>query len=330
LQKDYFIFSNGRLQRKDNTLFFINETGVKKALPVETVRNLYVFGEVDFNTKFFNFAAQNSFQLHIFNYYGFYSGSFIPRESLLSGEVIVQQVKNFTKPAKQLVLAKELILSASANILKNLKYYQGRGKDLKKQIDEISIFRSQLASCQNVAEVMGTEGQIRQIYYTAFTTIIDQEINFETRIKRPPDNMLNTLISFGNTLCYTTTLSEIYKTQLNPTISFLHKPGYRRFSLALDISEIFKPILVDRIIFRLLNRKMISEKDFSQELNFCYMKDKAKKIFVKEYDAQLQQTINHKTLKRRYSYRYLIRLECYKLIKNIIEKKQYEGFKIWW
>ncbi len=330
MQRDFYLFSNGRLQRKDNTLFFINEEGKKKAVPIETIRNLYIFGEMDFNSKFFNFIAQNNILLHIFNYYGFYSGTYCPREALLSGDVIVKQAKTFTKPSKQLPLAKELILAASYNIHKNLKYYDSRGKDLQPQIDEISNLRKEINKCNNVNEVMGYEGQIRQIYYSAFTEIINQNIDFTKRVKHPPDNMINTLISFGNSLCYTTVLSEIYKTQLNPTISFLHKPSYRRFSLALDISEIFKPILVDRIIFRLLNKNMISEKDFEQELNFCHMKDKAKKIFAREYDKQLQQTVNHKDLNRRYSYRYIIRLECYKLIKHILENKQYSAFKIWW
>lgn len=79
-----------------------------------------------------------------------------------------------------------------------------------------------------------------------------------------------------------------------------------------------------------MNKNMISEKDFEQDLNYCYMKDKARKIFVKEYDEQLSKTIKHRKLNRHYSYRYLIRLECYKLIKTIIEKKDYEAFRIWW
>jgi len=330
MKRNFYIFSNGRLQRKDNTLFFVAEDGKKKAIPVETVRGLYVFGEMDFNTKFFNFMSQQVVMIHIFNYYGFYAGSFIPREALLSGDVIVKQVKAFTKPSIQMVLARELIDSAVDNILKNLAYYRNRGKDLQEYEQAIKTLKMQIPFTKTTNELMGFEGQIRQIYYSAFPIIIDQEIEFEKRVRRPPDNMLNTLISFGNSLLYTTTLSEIYHTQLNPTISFLHKPGYRRYSLALDISEIFKPILVDRIIFRVLNKKMITEKDFEKDLNFCYMKEKAKKVFLKEYDDQLQKTIKHRKLEKHFSYRHLIRLECYKLIKSVIEKEEYEGFRIWW
>jgi len=129
---------------------------------------------------------------------------------------------------------------------------------------------------------------------------------------------------------YTKVLSEIYQTQLNPTISYLHEPSEKRFSLALDVAEIFKPILVDRLIFSLLNKRMISESDFSEELNFLRMKDSAVQKVVKEFENTLKRTIKHKSLNRTVSYNHLIRLELYKLIKHMLQEKEYEGFKIWW
>ena len=146
----------------------------------------------------------------------------------------------------------------------------------------------------------------------------------------PLDNMINSLISFTNSLIYTTVLSEIYKTQLNPTISFLHEPGVKRFSLCLDVAEIFKPLIGDRMIFSLLNRNQITKNDFDKESNFLYLKEPAKRKILMEYDDRLKRTIKHRDLGRDVSYRYLIRLECYKLIKEIIGEKRYEGFKIWW
>jgi len=330
MERNFYIFSNGRLKRKDNTLFLINEEGEKKVIPIETVRNIYMFGEIDLNTKLLCFLDKHDVLLHIFNYYGYYSGSYVPRESLLAGEVLVKQVKKFTVPSTGIVLARETLKATTENILKNLKYYNNRGKDLSNYIAIIADLAQGFDKAKSIDEIMGYEGNLRKNYYETFPLIIDQDVEFKGRKRRPPDNMINTLISYGNSVLYTTTLCEIFKTQLNPTISFLHKPGYRRYSLALDISEIFKPLLVDRIIFRVLNRNMITEKDFDKTLNFCYMKDKARKVFMREFDRQLEQTIQHRKLERHVSYRYLIRLECYKLIKFLIEKQEYEAFRIWW
>lgn len=131
-------------------------------------------------------------------------------------------------------------------------------------------------------------------------------------------------------MLYSTCLSEIYRTQLNPLISFLHEPGERRYSLSLDVSEIFKPIIVDRIIFKLLNSNMLKDGDFEKDLNYCYLKESGRKTFTKEYNDKLNQTIKHRDLARKVSYQRLIRLENYKLIKHVTGEKDYEGFRIWW
>ncbi len=177
---------------------------------------------------------------------------------------------------------------------------------------------------------MGIEGNTKEVYYKAFPVIIDQEIEFEKRVKNPPDNMMNALISFLNSMIYTLTLKEIYKTQLNPTISYLHEPGYRRFSLSLDVAEIFKPIFGDRIIFGLLNKKQLTKKHFDKDLNYAYLKEEGRRIVVKELDEKLRKTVYHKTLKKKVSYERIVRLELYKLMKHVMEEDEYKSFKIWW
>ena len=321
----YYIFSNGELKRKVNNIYFND-----RALKIEMTSDIYLFGEVTLNTKCLNFLGQNKKAVHFFNYYGFYTGSFYPKESNVSGKLLVKQVEYFQDSEKRVELAREIIKSASDNIFRNLRYYNGRGKDLKNEMEIIKSYQLELDKAQEVNEIMGIEGNIRKVYYSTWSKIINQEIDFEKRVKRPPDNMINTLISFINSLIYTTCLSEIYKTQLNPTISYLHSPGDRRFSLCLDITEIFKPLIVDRMIFSLLNRNMISEDDFAKDSNFYYLKDKGRKKILEEYEKKLNQTITHKELKRDVSYQTLIKLECYKLIKHLLGDKKFDGFKMWW
>lgn len=321
----YYIFSNGELKRKDNNIYFND-----RALKIEMTSDIYLFGEVTLNTKCLNFLGQNKKAVHFFNYYGFYTGSFYPKESNVSGKLLVKQVEFFQDREKRVELAREIIKSASDNIFRNLRYYNGRGKDLKNEMEIIKSYQLELDKAQEVNEIMGIEGNIRKVYYSTWSKIINQEIDFEKRVKRPPDNMINTLISFINSLIYTTCLSEIYKTQLNPTISYLHSPGDRRFSLCLDITEIFKPLIVDRMIFSLLNKNMISENDFAKDSNFYYLKDKGRKKILEEYEKKLNQTITHKELKRDVSYQTLIKLECYKLIKHLLGDKKFDGFKMWW
>lgn len=326
----FYILRDGDIKRKDNNVIMTGLDGETKNLKVEVADEVYLFGEVGLNTKFLNFISQKGIILHVFNYYGFYSGSFHPRESNISGYLLVQQVRAYDNEEKRLEIAKEILKAASHNIYRNLRYYNRRGIDLEIPIMNIESLIRKIDFGQSINVIMGIEGNIRKIYYSTWNDIVKQDIQFTKRVKRPPDNMINTLISFINSLIYTTTLSEIYKTQLNPTISFLHQPGSKRFSLCLDISEIFKPLIVDRMIFSMLNKQQITEHDFEKESNFLYLKDSGKRKVLMEYDKRLENTIGHKDLSRDVSYRYLIRLECYKLIKDIIGEKKYAGFKMWW
>ena len=330
MKQSYYLYKSGRLQRKDNTLQIEYKDGIKKVIPVERVNDIYVMTEFDLNTNLLNFLSQYGISVHFFNYYGFYTGTYYPKEQLVSGKLLIKQVEHYTDKRKRIKIAQQFIDAASYNILKNLKYYQNRGKDLELYIKEIESLRKYITLSKNVKELMGIEGNIRKIYYDAWNIIINQDIAFEKRVKNPPDNAINSLISYVNTIIYTRVLAEIYKTQLNPTISYLHEPSERRFSLCLDIAEIFKPILADRLIFSMLNKNQITEKDFEEGLNFLYIKENARKEITKEMDAKLQTVIKHKKLGKEVSYEYLIRLEIYKLIKYLLEDEEYEGFKIWW
>ena len=331
MSRNYYITQPGRIRRKDNTVYLEPEEGKRIPIPVEDIDALYFYGELDMNTKILNFFTQKKIPFHVFNYYGYYSGSYYPREYLNSGSLLVKQVRHYDDPVKRMTIAHEFVASAGFNILKILRYHTNRGKDCSTQITTIENLLEECKSAENTNELMGYEGTIRDIYYTAFNTILQLKTPFEKRSRRPPDNPINAVISFGNSLMYSACLTEIYRTQLNPTISFLHEPGDRRFSLSLDFAEIFKPLIIDRIIFRLFNRAQLDEsKHFESQVGGCHLNEQGRKLFIAAYDEQLKQTISHRTLKRHVSYQRLIRLECYKLIKHLVDMETYQALRPWW
>jgi CRISPR-associated protein Cas1 len=334
MKKSYYLFNPGRLSRKDNTLKFtpVDEDGNElqpRYLPIEGVQNLYVFGSLDANSAMYNFLGKNQVTVHFFDYYEHYTGSFYPKEYLQAGKVQVQQVLHYAKDDKRLFIARSFVKGAAHNIIRNLKYYSGRGRDLDQIVEKIEMFSDDIQFTYAIDELMGLEGNIRQSYYSSFNEIIN-DFTMDSRNRQPPMDEVNTLISFGNMMCYTLCLDQIYHTQLNPTISYLHEPGFRRYSLALDISEIFKPLLVDRTIFQVLNKKMIQKNDFKKELNRCELKDRGRKTFVKAFEDRLAETIQHRKLKKKVSYKHLVKLECYKISKHILDIEPYEPFRAWW
>lgn len=310
MKKTFYLFNPGVLERKDNTLKFtpVSDDGEitssdaqSRFLPIEDISEFYVFGSLRANSSLFNFLGQKDIAVHFFDYYENYTGSFMPRDSLLSGKMLLAQTSCYQDKKKRLVIARKFIEGAAYNMIKNLKYYNRRGKDMEDIIRPVENLSKQICSTSSVEELMGIEGQIRQYYYEAFNLIIN-DFEMAGRSKQPPQNEVNALMSFGNMVCYTLCLRAIHQTQLNPTISYLHKPGERRYSLALDIAEIFKPIIVDRVIFRVLNRKEIQTKHFEKKMNKCLLNVSGKKIFIKAIEDRLQETIQHKSLKRSVSY----------------------------
>lgn len=378
-KQPFYIFSNGVILRRENTICFVPyvtqdevtvetdpsqyfdldeqeeayalnpvkedklNTASRRVIPINNIDSFFVFGEVSFNTKFLNFLTKHRIPMHLFNYYGFYSGSYYPREHLLSGFLIVHQVKHYSTLKKRIEIAREFISAAAANIVRNLKYYTADsrqdafGKEsldsLLLAIAQIESLSATISNASDIPGLMGIEGNIRKVYYQTWQHLLrsaDPAFSFSERVKRPPDNAVNALMSFGNSLMYSACLTEIYRTQLNPTVSFLHEPSERRFSLALDMAEIFKPMFIDRIIFKLVNTREIQAKHFTNALNFCHLNDAGRKIVVKEFEERMRTTIKHRGLDRNVSYKRLIRLECYKLIKHLIGEDQYHAFRTWW
>jgi CRISPR-associated protein Cas1 len=214
-------------------------------------------------------------------------------------------------------------------MIKNLRYYNSRGKDLIPIIELIEALRAQMANVSEIDQLMGVEGNIRKHYYEAFELIIN-DFSMDGRSYRPPKNEVNALVSFGNMMCYSQCLRSIHQTQLNPVISYLHTPGERRFSLSLDLAEVFKPLLVDRVIFKVLNKKMITSKHFEEKLERILLKDSGRKAFVQAFEDRLQETIKHRSLNRSVSYKHLVKLECFKIQKHLLGIEEYQPFKMWW
>ncbi|KYC44488.1 MAG: CRISPR-associated endonuclease Cas1 [Candidatus Methanofastidiosum methylothiophilum] len=323
MKEPLYIVSEGILKREGNTLFFLNKDE-KKALPIERLSDIYCYGKVTLKSGASSLVMKAGLPVHFFNHYGYYEGSLYPKEQLNSGLVVVEQSRHYLDKEKRIKIASEFVEGISHNILQTLKYYQKKYKDLEEIINNIES----LNISGDIPTLRAIEGEIWENYYKSFPKII-KFFEFNKRERRPPSNELNALISFGNSLLYSTVLSEIYNTYLHPSISYLHEPLERRFSLSLDIADVFKPIIIERLIFNLVNNKYLSEEDFDKDLGVL-LNEKGKRIFLKEYKEKLETTVKHPTLKRKVSYRYLIRLECYKIMKHILGDKEYKSFRMWW
>ena len=181
----------------------------------------------------------------------------------------------------------------------------------------MSDYVKKLNEAQDVNGLMLIEAQARQKYYQCFNEILDSpEFVFTKRTRRPPKDSLNSMISFGNTMLYQRIANEINRTSLDIRIGFVHAAGFRPESLNLNIADLFKPILVDRTIFTLINRKMIHAVDFIEvEQEGIFISGEGKRLFIREFERKLYQTILVEGQQRTYDY--IIKREIQKIKKYV-------------
>lgn len=323
-----YISSMGELTRKDNSLCF-RKNGKNVYIPIENTKEIYCLNEISINSKLLDFLGQNNVVVHFFNYYGGYSGTFYPRDQYMSGKLLIKQVEKFEQ--NRMEIARAIVRGIGTNIYHVLyHYYKHEKREVKNTIDWIKTeFYKEVEEAGNVKILMAAEGELWMRFYHDFQYFLPEDFVMNKRVKRPPDNPINALISFGNTLLYTKTISAIYRTHLDQRISYLHEPSEGRFSLSLDLSEVFKPVIVYRTIFDLVNnRKIQVEKHFDKKVNYCLLNEEGRKIFIEAFEGRMESVFQHPGLKRKVSYRTALKLDCYKLIKYILEEKEFVPFNL--
>lgn len=342
-----YLTHSGRLRRRDNTLRFESVTlppeeatpeverealddadaDAVHALPVESIDAVYIFGEITINSKLVNFLNQKKIPVHFFNWFGNHTETILPHAEQLSGDLVIRQGEAYRNQEERLTICRNLLGAVFHNIGSILQYYQRRKGGLEEIIAAVEQLESRLEEQTAPEGLMGLEGNMRRLYYQAWPVWLKEAQKFK-RVYHPPDNPLNALISFLNSLLYTACVSELYRTALYPGISYLHTPQTRRFSLALDLVEPFKPLMVDRLLFRLLDCRMIGDGDFRKYSNGFLLTDDARRRILQEWDQELRKTVRSSALNRSVSYRQLLRLDCYKLVNYLLEGRSYQPYRI--
>ncbi|WP_457742237.1 type I-B CRISPR-associated endonuclease Cas1b [Thermococcus sp.] len=317
MKKAYYITRMGRLERKGNTLFFENEE-IKKAIPINSVSEIHCFKPVTLTSGAIKLLSEKNVPVHFYNKHSYYRGSFLPREPSVSGVVVIKQAEHYLSGEKRLYIATQFVEGIKASMLSLLK---SKGANCSK-LEDIEV------SGQTPEELMGVESQLWREFYSLFSGLL-KHFSFNGRNRNPPRDEVNAMISLGNSIMYSVALTEIRKTYLHPAISFLHEPLERRYSLSLDLADVFKPLTTFRVILRLVNRRQIREEHFERDVGVL-LNGEGLRTFLGEMNSELERKVFHPRLRRKTTLRYLMRLECYSLVKHLLGDSTYRSLRAWW
>lgn len=318
---DFYITKNGSIEREGNTLYFKGENS-KQSIPVLNISQIIVTAKVSFSSWALDYLAKLNICIHFIRESGGYMSSLIPSGKNEIGNFTIKQASCYMNSSNRLGIASEMVRGIKSGILRNLRYYNDDGI-LNGNIEKIKSYK---VGEESINSILGVEGNIWSEYYSTFPKIYKRQESFKREF-HPPKDPLNAMISFGNALLYSSVLTKIMTTGLNPSISFLHEPSDRSFSLALDIADVFKPMIVERVIGKLVNNSMLDNSYFKEENGGVYLNEKGRKIFIQEYDLKLNTSL--KIGKNYTNYDNMIRAECMKLIRHINGEEKYKSIRSW-
>ncbi len=248
-----FVSKDASLSADGGTLLVRTGNG-KRRIPIKGLAQVVLAGEAGLTTSVIGLLGRNSVRITLLDWYGNVTGSFEPSHNPRSGRVRQLQALASSDEARRIDMARRFVQAAAGNMLANLRYRKYRGKsDLDEPVEAIASTMDVLQSDETIESLMGHEGLIRAWYYDAWKRI-DPGLDFGPRVRRPPNNEINCLLSWFNGLMYTLCRNEIAKTHLDDCLSFLHSARAARSSLALDLAEVFKPSVCDGLIMELVLR----------------------------------------------------------------------------
>lgn len=311
----------------DYALLFENSQE-KHHIPVEATTQLNVYNEITLTSSVISTLCVENIRLAIYNKYGNLLGYFVPECYTQDAKTFLAQCRLYNDDKKRLQMAKKMEIASIHNIRANVRYYNKHKKG--KLTDIVNVLTSglkELNECKTIDQLLLVEGRCRQSYYSGFNIIINNTLfKFTNRIKRPPKDRINALISFGNTLLYNRIQQIIWKTSLDSQIGILHAANKRHYSLNLDFADLFKPIIVDRVIFTLINRGQIKEDSFIYNENgTVYLNEEGKRLFISSFTEKMEALFNYKN--KRISYNQLIEMEVHAYLKYVVSDTDYKPYK---
>lgn len=182
-----------------------------------------------------------------------------------NGDLRLSQYRAVTDKGRCLAIAKAIVAAKAQNQRYLLLRRQRdlKDPDLALALVKMRKIVEQLPQAKDVEEVRGLEGTLAQVYFGAFSKLLKNPLfEFHGRNRRPPRDPVNAMLSFGYTVVGALLEGDVEAAGLDPSLGCLHMPAYGRPSLMLDLLEEFRPLVVDTVVVRLINRRQVTPSDF--------------------------------------------------------------------
>jgi CRISPR-associated protein Cas1 len=290
------------VHREGKTIVVEKEKQKILQLPVHTLSGLVCFGNVLCSPAVLGLCAERNIAVSFLSEHGRFVAAV---RGPVSGNVLLRrrQYRMADDDEATQMIAANVVCGKLANcrivINRTIRDHAGRvdAAVLRGASDSINRILERIAKLRSIEEVRGCEGQAAAEYFRVFHhLIIDQKEDFVFmgRNRRPPLDEVNALLSFVYTLLAHDVRSALETVGLDPAVGFLHRDRPGRPGLALDIMEEFRPVIADRLVLSLINRRQVGKQSFTKTAGGAVVMDtQTRKIVLAEYQARKQDTVYH-------------------------------------
>lgn len=318
----YLLEQGSRLNREGRRLVVSKDETVLATVAVVQVSQVIIFGNVQITTPALQLLLDEGIEVVLLSVHGRFYGRVVGANSG-HGALRVAQIEQARKADFAMRTAQQMVYGKVHNLKVFLQRYARRMEsvEVRSAADAVDFMLKRVARTTTLNSLMGVEGQASAAYYGVWKALLKPPWRFEKRIRRPPTDPVNVLLSFGYTLLVQNVLGAVLAAGLEPYVGFLHQVGYNKPSLALDLAEEFRPIVVDSVVLRCFNNTLVLPDHFEDgdEEQPIVLKPEGRKIFLRELEARLTQEFKHPESGETVNYRRLFLLQAYRLAASVKE-----------
>ena len=298
----YVTIPESHLAREGENILIKVKDEIRFRIPIHNLEGIVCFGYIGASPSAMRLCWEKGVELSFLTEYG----KFLARTSgEISGNVLLRrkQYRWADEELEKLRLSKRFVeakIHNSRRVLQRaIRDHSDviQDDDLRNVVEYMKNMIGRIESAQSVDVVRGIEGEAARTYFSKFDCLIINQkeyFKFNERVKRPPTDYVNALLSFVYTLLAHDCMSALETVGLDPQVGYLHVDRPGRKSLALDMMEELRPYLADRMVLSLINRKQVSYNGFiKRENGAVLMNDKTRKEILVAWQNRKREEIVH-------------------------------------
>lgn len=296
-----------------------DKDGLVRSIPIESLEGVTLLGKVQVTTACAEEFLKRGISVSYFSKGGSYFGRLQSTGHVNTARQRMQCELYDTEFA--LELGRKILSAKVKNQIVVLRRYQrSTSADVEQEQNMMAICRNKMERAATIAELIGYEGQSAKYYFAGLAKCVEPEFAFKGRNRRPPRDEFNSMLSLGYSILMNEVYCKIEMKGLNPYFGFIHRDAEKHPTLASDLMEEWRAVIVDATVMSMFNGHEIHKDDFvlDYENPGCYMTKNGLKLYLNKLEKKFQTEVRYLSyVDYPVSFRRAIFLQMEQLVKAI-------------